>query len=104
MKNGTTRWETTTTPGLYVRQPGGRFYARVTLNGKRSWRTDSTPVQTRMRPFQGALIAAAGSLKFTPNDAAEVGNMQEAAAIRDLVLWAGCKRVAGDQVRQVFRA
>ena len=36
MKKDTTRWETTTTPGRYVRQPGGGFYARVTLNGKRS--------------------------------------------------------------------
>ena len=38
MKQETTRWEATDTPGLYVRQPGGGFYARITLNGKRSWR------------------------------------------------------------------
>lgn len=39
MKQTTTRWEATSTPGLYVRQPGGVFYARITLNGKRSWRS-----------------------------------------------------------------
>ena len=42
MKQETTRWETTKTPGLYVRQPGGGFYARITLNGKRSWRSLKT--------------------------------------------------------------
>lgn len=39
MKQETTRWEATDTSGLYVRQPGGGFYARITLNGKRSWRS-----------------------------------------------------------------
>ena len=38
MKQETTRWEATAIPGLYVRQPGGGFYARITLDGKRSWR------------------------------------------------------------------
>jgi integrase len=42
MKQEPTRWEATTTPGLYVRQPGGGFYARITLNGKRSWRSLKT--------------------------------------------------------------
>lgn len=42
MKQDTTRWEATATPGLYVRQPGGGFYARITLNGKRSWRSLKT--------------------------------------------------------------
>lgn len=42
MKQETTRWEATATPGLYVRQPGGGFYARITLNGKRSWRSLKT--------------------------------------------------------------
>ena len=52
MKKDTTRWETTTTPGLYVRQPGGGFYARVTLNGKRSWRSLKTD---KLRTAQGLL-------------------------------------------------
>lgn len=39
MKKEATRWEATKVPGLYVRQPGGGFYARVTINGKRSWRS-----------------------------------------------------------------
>ena len=39
MKLEPTRWEATSTPGLYVRQPGGGFYARITLDGKRSWRS-----------------------------------------------------------------
>lgn len=42
MKQDTTKWEATDTPGLYVRRPGGGFYARVTINGKRSWRTLKT--------------------------------------------------------------
>lgn len=42
MTQRTTRWEATATPGLYVRQPGGGFYARITLNGKRSWRSLKT--------------------------------------------------------------
>ena len=29
-------------PGLYVREPGGGFYARITLNGKRTWRSLDT--------------------------------------------------------------
>jgi hypothetical protein len=32
-----TCWKPTATPGLYVRQPGGGFYARVALDGKRTW-------------------------------------------------------------------
>lgn len=39
LKQETTLWETTGTPGLYVRRPGGTFYARIPLNGKRSWRS-----------------------------------------------------------------
>jgi integrase len=42
MKQDTTKWEATDTPGLYVRRPGGGFYARVTINGKRSWRSLKT--------------------------------------------------------------
>lgn len=42
MKQDKTRWEATGTPGLYVRQPGGGYYARITLNGKRSWRSLKT--------------------------------------------------------------
>ena len=42
MKQEATRWEATDTPGLYVRQPGGGFYARITLDGKRSWRSLKT--------------------------------------------------------------
>lgn len=42
MKQDTTRWEATGTPGLYVQQPGGGFYARISLNGKRSWRSLKT--------------------------------------------------------------
>ena len=42
MKQDTTKWEATDTPGLYVRKPSGGFYARVTINGKRSWRSLKT--------------------------------------------------------------
>lgn len=52
MKQDKTRWEPTKTPGLYVRQPGGGFYARVTLNGKRSWRSLQTD---KLREAQGKL-------------------------------------------------
>lgn len=56
MKQDTTRWEATGTPGLYVRQPGGGFYARITLNGKRTWRSLDTDkireAQRRLRDLQ----------------------------------------------------
>jgi len=39
-------------PGLYIRQPGGGFYARITLNGKRSWRSLKTD---KLRTAQGLL-------------------------------------------------
>ena len=42
MKKEPTIWEATKTPGLYVRQPGGVFYARIYLDGKRSWRSLKT--------------------------------------------------------------
>lgn len=54
MKQENTRWEATGTPGLYVRQPGGGFYARITLNGKRSWRSLQTD---KLRTAQKALRA-----------------------------------------------
>jgi|GEM_PF-2697235 len=42
MKQDATLWETTDTPGLYVRKPGAVFYARITLNGKRTFRSLKT--------------------------------------------------------------
>jgi integrase len=54
MNKESTRWEATGTPGLYVRQPGGGFYARITLNGKRSWRSLKT---TKIREAQKLLRA-----------------------------------------------
>ena len=43
-------------PGLYVREPGGGFYARITLNGKRTWRSLDTEkireAQKRLRDLQ----------------------------------------------------
>jgi integrase len=42
MKQEPTKWEATDTPGLYVRRPGGGFYARLTIDGKRSWRSLKT--------------------------------------------------------------
>lgn len=52
MKQPATKWEATKTPGLYVRRPGGGYYARVTLNGKRSWRSLKTD---KLREAQSAL-------------------------------------------------
>lgn len=54
MNKEITRWEATGTPGLYVRQPGGGFYARITLNGKRSWRSLKT---SKLREAQKLLRA-----------------------------------------------
>jgi integrase len=42
MKQAPTKWEATDTPGLYIRRPGGAFYSRITLNGKRTWRSLDT--------------------------------------------------------------
>jgi integrase len=56
MKQEATRWESTGTPGLYVRQPGGGFYARITMNGKRTWRSLETDkirtAQSKLRDLQ----------------------------------------------------
>lgn len=52
MKEDAPRWEPTGTPGLYVRQPGGGFYARVTVDGKRTWRSLKT---TKLRKAQALL-------------------------------------------------
>ncbi len=52
MKEEATSWEATDTAGLYVRQPGDGFYARITLNGKRSWRSLKTD---KFRKVQGLL-------------------------------------------------
>lgn len=42
MKQNTTLWESTDTPGLYIRRPGAVFYARISLNGKRTFRSLET--------------------------------------------------------------
>ena len=42
MKQETTLWEATKTPGLYIRRPGAAFYARIILNGKRTFRSLKT--------------------------------------------------------------
>ncbi len=42
MNEGKTRWEKTKTPGLYVRRPGGTFYSRITIGGKRTFRSLDT--------------------------------------------------------------
>lgn len=56
MKQEATKWKPTGTPGLYVREPGGGFYARITLNGKRTWRSLDTDkvreAQKRLRDLQ----------------------------------------------------
>jgi hypothetical protein len=56
MKQAPTKWEATDTPGLYVRKPGGAFYSRITLNGKRTWRSLETDklreAQRRHRDLQ----------------------------------------------------
>ena len=56
MNQEPTRWESTTTPGLYIRKPGGGFFARIKLNGKRSWRSLKTDkvrtAQNRLRDLQ----------------------------------------------------
>lgn len=52
MKQETTKWEATDTPGLYIRRPGAAFYARITINGKRTWRSLDTD---KLRKAQGLL-------------------------------------------------
>ncbi len=60
MKQEATRWEATDTPGLYIRQPGGGFYARITMNGKRSWRSLKTSklrvAQRELRDLQSGFM------------------------------------------------
>jgi integrase len=56
MKQGRTIWEATDTPGLYTKRGGKAFYARITLNGKRTWRGLDTDkkreAQRRLRDLQ----------------------------------------------------
>lgn len=56
MKQITTLWEVTDTPGLYVRRPGAVFYARIILNGKRTFRSLKTDklrkAQQQLRDLQ----------------------------------------------------
>lgn len=56
MSKQDTQWEPTKTPGLYVRRPGRGYYARVTLNGKRTFRSLKTEklreAQKKLREIQ----------------------------------------------------